>query len=111
MRMHLVTGTGLVATGVLLAAVSSAGPYRDKHGNVGQLSITAPVVGAPLNGGIHFSAPYVGIDSGGNKTGHYTITSETLPGRGTTPDFVLNILVTDDSTQKGAELVLRSHPT
>ena len=111
MRKHLMTRAGLVVSWLLLSAPSVAGPYRDKHGNVAQLALTTPLVGAPLNGGIHFTLPYVASDSDGGKTGHYQITSRTSPGRGATDDFVLSILVTDDRTQKGAELVIRSHPT
>ena len=103
--------SGLLLSGVLVSASGVAGPYRDKHGNVAQLALTTPLVGAPLNGGIHFTVPYVAAELSGGKTGQYRITSSTSPGRGATDDFVLSILVTDDSTQKGAELVIRSHPT
>lgn len=108
---HGMLGLGLVLSWMLLPATSLAGPYRDKHGNIAQLALTTPLVGAPLNGGIHFTVPYIATDSTGGKTGHYTITSSTSPGRGTTDDFVFSLLVTDDRTQKGAELLIRSHPT
>ena len=109
MRKHAITATGLIV-GLLLSRPGVAGPYRDKHGNTAQLALTTPLVGAPLNGGIHFTVPYVASDSEGGKTGHYRITSQMSPGRGATDDFVLSILVTDDRAQKGAELVIRSHP-
>jgi Ca2+-binding RTX toxin-like protein len=110
-RKHLMTAVGLVVGGTLVSAPSEAAPYRDKHGNIAQLALTTPLVGAPLNGGIHFTVPYLASDSDGGKTGHYQITSQTSPGRGATDDFVFRVLVTDDRTQKGAELVIRSHPS
>ena len=111
MGRRLLMGSRFLVGGVLVCATGAAGPYRDKHGNVAELALTTPLVGAPLNGGIHVTVPYVASDVDGGKTGQYRITSTTSPGRGTTDDFVLSILVTDDRTQKGAELVLRSHPT
>lgn len=111
MRTHSILGSGLIACGVLSSASGVAGPFRDKHGNVAQLSLTTPLVGAPLNSGIQFTVPYVAQEVDGGRTGQYRITSGTSPGRGATDDFVLRILVTDDSTRKGAELVFRSNPT
>ena len=111
MRQHAILRAGLIAWGILVAASSQAGPYRDKHGNVAQLTLTTPLVGAPLNGGIHFTVPYLAQDSDGGKTGQYQITSQMSAGRGSSNDFVLHILVTDDRSHKGAELVIRSHAT
>lgn len=111
MRTHLIVSSGLIACWVLISASGVAGPIRDKHGNVAQLTLTTPLVGAPLNSGIQFTVPYIAQGVDGGRTGEYRITSETLPGRGATDDFVLRIRVTDDSTRKGAELVFRSHPT
>ena len=110
MRRYRFLGTGVIAYGLLVSTPSLAGPYRDKHGNVAQLTLTAPLVGAPLNGGMDFTVPYLAHDASGGKTGQYRITSRTSAGRGATDDFVLSILVTDDRTRKGAELVIRSHP-
>jgi Ca2+-binding RTX toxin-like protein len=109
MRTRVILGPTLVACWVLSSASAGAGPYRDKHGNVAQLTLTTPLVGAPLNAGIDFSVPYTAQDVDGAKSGRYTITSRTGAGRGGTDDFILSILVTDDGTGKGAELVIRSN--
>jgi hypothetical protein len=58
-RKHLITAAGLVVGGALVSAPSEAAPYRDKHGNTAQLALTTPLVGAPLNGGIHFTVPSI----------------------------------------------------
>ncbi len=111
MRTHSIVGSGLITCAVLISASGHAAPIRDKHGNAAQLTLTTPLVGAPLNSGIHFTVPYVASFVDGGKTGQYRITSGTSPGLGATDDFVLRVLVTDDSTRKGAELVFRSNAT
>lgn len=97
MRTALITRSALVALSVLLSTPSIAALYRDKHGNEADIVLTNPLVGAPLNGGIDFTVPYLAQDSEGAKSGHYRITSQMLNGRDpNSQDFVLNVMVTDD---------------
>ncbi|MFP6663979.1 MAG: thrombospondin type 3 repeat-containing protein [Deltaproteobacteria bacterium] len=95
---------------LLLPGLSSAGEYRDKHGNVGDLELFSPLVHNSPNA-IDYTVPYLSTDSEGVRSGEYRITSEMNLGRGLTPDFVLNVRVIDDTAGKGAELVIRNHPT
>lgn len=111
MRTDLIARLALIAWGLLIFTPSIAAPYRDKHGNVAELVLTNPLVGAPLNAGIDFTVPYVAQDSEGAKSGHYRITSQMLNGRDpNSQDFVLNVMVTDDRSGTAAVLVIRSNP-
>jgi hypothetical protein len=97
---------------MLWAHASQAAEYRDKHGNPGDITLMTPVVRAEGDG-IDYSVPYMTTDSEGTKSGEYLIVSQMLPGRDVvTPsdDFVLNVFVTDDVSQTGAQLVFRNNP-
>ncbi len=66
-----------------------------------------------MNGGggaIDYDVLYTLTDSEGNKSGEYVITSEMLPGRDPSADFVLSVFVSDDATQNAAQLVFRNNP-
>jgi len=101
----------LVLSGVLLLpGLGMGGPYRDKHGNPGTLTLLPPLV-RPVMSGIDYSVPYLVSDSEGSRSGRYRITSQMLPGRDpASTDFVLNVLVVDDPTRRAAELVIRNNP-
>ena len=105
----LLTRIGLFACSLLCASTALAGPYVDKHGNSSNLFLGPPLVGYSFNAGIDITVQYVANDSNGGATGKYRITSQYLPGRGPTDDFVLNVMVTNDATQRGAELVIRNN--
>lgn len=95
---------------VLLLPSLSFGSYRDKHGNEGTITLGSPVVGS-AGSGIDYTVPYTLTDSEGDKSGHYTITSQMLPGRDapTSDDFVLSVFVSDDASQNAAELIFRNN--
>ena len=94
----------------LVQGLGFATTYRDKHGNVGTLSLGSPVVDTAVTG-IFYSVPYSLIDSVGNASGEYVILSEMLPGRDPgSDDFVLSVFVSDDATMNAAELVFRNNP-
>ncbi|MGB0910415.1 MAG: dockerin type I repeat-containing protein [Nitrospirales bacterium] len=102
----------LVLCGVLLLpVVSFGGSYRDKHGNAGTITLSPAIVNL-ASSGIDYRVPYTLLDSEGNKSGEFMITSQMLPGRDLfNDDFVLHVFVKDNATEKAAELEFRNHPT
>ncbi len=108
LKMKLMVICGVL---LLLPVLSFGGSYRDKHGNLGEITLLRPIVVSTVAGVIDYTVPYLLTDSEGSKSGTYRITSEMLPGRDPgSNDFVLNVFVRDDPTQKGAELVFRNNP-
>lgn len=92
-----------------LPSVVHAAPYRDKHGNAGNINLSPPVVNYAATG-IDYAVPYTLTDSVGPTSGEYVITSSFAPGRDPgSDDFVLSVFVVDNPTQRAAELVFRNN--
>jgi hypothetical protein len=101
---------GTICGALLVSGTSSAGAYRDKHGNPGSITFGAVAVDA-FAPGIDYSVQYALTDSTGSRSGEYLVTSEYLSGRDPgSDDFVLNLLVVDAASQNAAELIFRNNP-
>ena len=112
-RLRITGGVlSLAAVLILSTRIANAAIYPDKHGNAGDIALGVPVVHAGGDG-IDYSVSYDLVDSEGDKSGQYVITSGMLPGRDVATffdDFALSVFVIDDATQYAAELVFRNNP-
>ena len=109
-RIRLIQWVAWLSLVLLPTGLSFGGSYRDKHGNEGTITLLSPLV-SPGGSGIVYTVPYLLTDSEGSNSGYYRITSQMLPGRDSgSNDFVLNVFVRDDPTQRAAELVFRNNP-
>ena len=102
----------LIIGGVcLLPGSSFGGPYRDIHGNPGEITLSKPH-GDLSATGIDYTVAFELIDSVGATSGEFVIESEMKIGRDVTDDFVLRVCAkTTRQTPNAAELVFRNHPT